>query len=353
MLPSAPHHNIQQHVAETQDVNEHINNSYTAFFGDDNSKSSISKLQELIMKDSVRIRLPPRRSILQWSFSERFVNNCSLQFCATVAFLLEGVPYHVKGDWQTSKKVARTDVAEKALHLLISQRGQHKTASRVSIPDTFCEGDGNEHTQVLCAYCQIMPMCNGIIPQWSIQQEGQQYRAIVEVSLHGVLHTFGGTLCNSESVAYSSAASRILYYLQCPGYEDAFELDYSTICASDKIPPPPAEWEGGALENEMTQANRRFVKMHLQNRLQQEFGKLVQQGTSVWEWRYEYDDESSEDCSNMLCRAFVRIPVANQEFTSMWCRGQRSAETHACSLVNAFLDNRSSWNFRPVGLQEQ
>jgi len=68
-------------------------------------------------------RMPSNCSVLQWEFSTRMCGS-SLEFRATVAFLLDGVPHHVAGIWKLSKKLAQRDAAERALELYAKVDGE-------------------------------------------------------------------------------------------------------------------------------------------------------------------------------------------------------------------------------------
>lgn len=52
---------------------------------------------------------------LRWTFDTHMADNTNLEFRAQVSFLLDGVPHHVAGAWQQSKKLAQRDCAERCL----------------------------------------------------------------------------------------------------------------------------------------------------------------------------------------------------------------------------------------------
>merc|ERR1719159_743783 len=78
----------------------------------------ISRLQEFVQSDR-RYPVSSHRPILSWDFDTRMANAVTLEFRSTVSFVLEGVPHHAVGSWQSSKKGAQRDAAERVLGLLI------------------------------------------------------------------------------------------------------------------------------------------------------------------------------------------------------------------------------------------
>jgi len=154
----------------------------------------------------------------------------------------------------------------------------------------------------------------------------------------GVPHKFGGAAKCTQAEAQSDVARRVLWYLQCPGYEDDFAPDPQAPAVIGKeIPQPPANWATDKAEGSaMLMAERKTALMRVQNRIQQRYARQLQPGQSVWEWTLENDEHDTEwPC---LCRATVHLPVANESFTGNWVRGGREAQIDACLLVGAFLE---------------
>merc|ERR1719272_787278 len=80
----------------------------------------ISELQEYVQRDR-RFPVSSHRPILKWEWNTRMANAVTLEFRATVSFILEGVPHHAAGAWHTSKKSAQRDAAERVLVMLKDQ----------------------------------------------------------------------------------------------------------------------------------------------------------------------------------------------------------------------------------------
>lgn len=224
--------------------------------------SVISALQEFI-QDSKTFRAPMRHSIIQWSFNERSVNSLSTQFRATAAFVLEGVPHHIVGSWQTSKNAAKRDAAERSLELFVSQWGwqllqEEQMENAGLLPD--CQDSektlqtGNDEDKendgivnALNDFCLQFAPCCQTLPELRTSCEGETCTGYAVVNLFGVPHTFGGDACGNEDDARNDVARRVLWYLQCPGFDDDFEVDEEALAKCSQIAAPPSEWtvDGG------------------------------------------------------------------------------------------------------------
>jgi len=262
----------------------------------------------------------------------------TLEFRGTVAFLLDGVPHHVAGAWHPSKKFAQRDTAERALAFFVGKWGEQllmeQDGGSKPIPATTAATE----VQALGEFCSTYPACAGKAPQWSHSWEAGECTALVEIMLLGVAHKFTGNAKDSEQAASKDTARRVLWYLQCPGYETLFTPDIRAPAVTAKeIPSPPSNWASDAAEGcALQMAERKTKLMRVQNKLQQAFARQLRSGQSVWEWTYETDEEDT--AWPPLCRATVSVPVAGRSFTGSWARGQRDAQIEACNLVNAFLD---------------
>lgn len=225
----------------------------------------ISILQEFL-QDSKTFRVPNQHSILQWHFDQYSVSSSQNQFRATVAFLLEGVPHHVAGAWHTSKGAAKRDTAERALGLFVSQWGSQLpqeqqmnqgdlSADSRNLLQNLRSGEGADgqvnvsfdtpEVGTLMNYCLHFPPCQGMMPQLSIFREpdSDTCKGVAQISLFGVQHTFAGIECKDECAAQIDVARRLLWYLQCPGFNETFEVDYESLAAgTGKITSPPSEW---------------------------------------------------------------------------------------------------------------
>jgi hypothetical protein len=216
--------------------------------------SVISALQEFV-QDSKSFRMPSRHSILQWHFEERCVNTMAMQFRATAAFVLDGVPHQVAGDWQSSKNLAKRDAAERSLGLFVGMWGcqilqEDQTSQSDPAPDTCISSlgqkcKGNEQTDVdtLVNFCRTLPACCQCLPKFSAHWDDAECKGLAEISFFNVPHTFAGSACSDESAAISDVAQRVLWYLQCPGFLDSFDVDMDALAAhSQEIATPPSCW---------------------------------------------------------------------------------------------------------------
>jgi hypothetical protein len=320
-------------------------------------KGPIALLQEFV-QGSKEFALPPNYSALQWTYDSRMASKAALEYRATVAFFLEGVPHHAAGTWHASKKDAQRDTADRALRLFVGKWG--KDVLPMNPHADVCLDDGREAEgntegdeesddveQLLESFCKKSSACDGP-PRWSIeyghvrsecQQRGTCF-AIVELQLVGVPHKLAGALQDTESEARADAARRALWYLQCPGFEAAFEPERFVCGKASKqnIATPPSDWlHDESSRDAIADANRKTIVMKTQNRLQQAFSRQLQAGVGVWDWTYETDPNDPE--WPPLFRATVHVALVDRSFVGDWARGQREAQIEAIGRVNAFLDD--------------
>eukprot|EP00440_Ansanella_granifera_P019029 gb/GFBE01020679.1/.p1 GENE.gb/GFBE01020679.1/~~gb/GFBE01020679.1/.p1 ORF type:complete len:471 (+),score=85.53 gb/GFBE01020679.1/:1-1413(+) len=306
-------------------------------------KGVISLLQEFV-QCSKQFPSPQHRPILQWSFDTHMADFTTLEFRAQVAFLLDGVPHHVAGSWQPSKKLAQRDTAERCLGFFVGSWGAYLLQQGDSDAGQVAPAGISPRDAVrqLDAFCRSFAACGGEGPSWSVAWEEGRCSAVAELSMLGVRHKFAGATKRTEDEAKADTAKRVLWYLQCPGFENLFEPDPQSIAVVAKeIPMPPANWASASEDGESVQAaERKTALMRVQNRLQQMFARQLRPGQSVWEWSYETDPDDS--AWPPLCRASVQIPAAGRNFEGPWVRGQREAQIEACHLVSAFLSTGST-----------
>lgn len=320
------------------------------------SKGAISQLQEYVQGAKL-CPLPPNCPVLQWDCDTRMCGT-SLEFRATVAFLLDGVPHHVVGAWQPSKQLAKRDAAERTLSLYVGHWGdltavkdRDAATERDALGVTLtCNGqhcsNGSLATQneikLLEGYCGKITSNNKSQPQWSHKWEENGLglcQAFVEVKLCDVSHTFAGKPCQDQEAAYRDTARRVLWYLQCPGFEEIMEPDADYVrTAAHAIPEPSSSWtkDDDSEGEERQLAERKTTIMRVQNRLQQAFARQLEAGTSVWFWSYERDPK--DKTWPPLFRATVHVPLAGRTFAGGWLRGQREAQIDACLQISCFLD---------------
>jgi hypothetical protein len=181
------------------------------------------------------------------------------------------------------------------------------------------------------------------------EEDRNKFQAVAEFDIFGVRHTFPGGLCRSKVEAKEDCARRVLWYLKCPGYESEFEVDCES-CIFSEPPPLPSEtlWHRDGTHTEVDVASdaqrliaeQKTLLMRVQNRLQKAYVHQLPAGASVWDWSYEF----SSDAKDKLCRAWVKIHIADKEFKGEWCRGQKKAQFDACERVQEFLDTIEARN---------
>lgn len=320
-------------------------------------KGPISMLQEFV-QCSKEFRMPPRQPILQWHFETRMQDYSTLEFQARATFLIAGAPHHAVGAWHPSKKAAQRDSAERALGFFVGRWGEqllscnskqegpalaqysHEAGSTASTSPTSSTSPGQmkpigHEMNLVEQVCRSHQNCNDAPPQWEMKYEDGHYQAFVEVDLIQVPHKFGGPPCSAESEAYAQTARRVLWYFQCPGYEQLYEPDMVPT-ASALVATPPRWSRRQSEEDTLQLAERKTAVMRIQNRLQQRLAQDLKPGQSVWEWSYETDREDGS--WPPLCRATVRIAVLGVDFTGDWVRSHRGAQLDTCDHVVTFLD---------------
>jgi len=303
-------------------------------------KGVISLLQEFV-QCSKEFPVPQHRPILQWHFDTHIADVTALKFRAQVSFLLDGVAHHVAGSWLPSKRLAQRDAAERCLGFFVG-RWSAFLLEHDSKRSFFVDSSAEEKTAVtiLNEFCSSFAACEGQPPTWSQDCNGDKCQFFAELRIFRVPHTFAGAYLSNEDAAKADTAKRVLWYLQVPGFENAFEPDPKspTITCKD-MPSPPANWMRPAEEecDCMEAAQRKTALMRVQNRLQQVFGRQLKSGQSVWQWSYERDPADS--AWPPLYKAKVLIPAAGQSFEGNWARGQREAQLETCKQVSAFLNS--------------
>lgn len=303
------------------------------------SGGPISQLQEFVQSDR-RFPVAANRPILQWQFDTRMATAITLEFRATVSFLLEGVPHHAAGSWHSSKKAAQRDAAERVLEFLQGDWSNYASQTADGI------GLATSAVDTLSAFCSRLTNSspNGNALRWRSHRSGDGWQAVVDLNVFGdVMHSLQGDVCHNEPAAREDAARRALWYLQCPGYEGAFEVSAEAVAAETLAQPSKEAWQRDADEADFSSktqqraAEQKTLIMTVQNRLQKLFAKQLPQNTSVWEWSYEYSADA--DAAFPLCRASARLAVLGRDFEGKWCQGQKAAQLDVASAVAAFLDS--------------
>lgn len=313
-------------------------------------------LQEYV-QSSKKFQAPANQPILQWDFETRMADRTTLEFRATAAFLLDGVPHHTVGGWHLSKKAAQRDAAERTLSLFVVSWGRYSASAAVPAVQPACtdisrsaEGEGGgggggnaapeDSVEALEEWCQGH---TGGAPKWSLTREDGMFSARVEMPVLGVPHHFAGKALHTEEAARADTARRVLWYVQHPGFGQAFEPAQSaTVVAGGRLPAPPAGWAGGSGGRE---AARKTLVMRVQNRLQQAFARQLRPGQSAWEWSYEGEAGSppfAKPPPYGRCRARVWIAVVKRTFVGAWAKGHKEAQFNVCTQVLDFLNEYES-----------
>ncbi|CAK9076670.1 unnamed protein product, partial [Durusdinium trenchii] len=179
-------------------------------------------------------RQPQHRATLQWSFDASSTGSKRL-FRARVGFVLDGIPHHVVGGWHPRKKLAQQDAAAGSLGFFVGEWGNHLAPPELTDVPT-------EALAALQVFCRSYAPCDPKI-SWSIERlPAMQYRALLNVPIFGVPHTFAGALSRTPDAAKADTASRFLWYLQCPNFEDRYEIDASAL-SREKLESPSVQWQ--------------------------------------------------------------------------------------------------------------
>jgi len=313
----------------------------------------ISQLQEFVQSDWLH-PVPSHRPILHWSFDTRMGHAMVLEFRATVSFTLEGVLHHSAGSWQTAKKSAQRDAAQRVLWLAMDQWSKYSSegGARKTFNEMNLNGEANVE-RILEYMVARLPRVPGApnrqqkLVTWRFgadKEDSKSFQAVAEFDIFGVRHTFPGGFSRSKADAKEDCARRILWYLKCPGYISEFDVDREAAVLSEPPPlPSESEWQRDGYNAEAIVANdtqraiaeQKTLLMRVQNRLQKAYVHQLPPGASVWDWSYEFSADNKEK----LCRAWVTIHIANKEFKGDWCRGQKRAQIDACERVQNFLDS--------------
>jgi len=303
------------------------------------SKGSISQLQEFVQGAKI-FPMPPNCAVLQWDYDNRMVGT-TLEFRAICSFLLDGVAHHTVGIWRPSKKLAQRDAAERTLGLFVSRWASLITLDELAgTRDQDPLPEARSEVELLEKFCQRLTWDGSASVGWSHRWEGDSCQAFAEVQLLDVPHTFPSKRHGTQEEAYADAARRVLWYLQCPGYEDMFEPDTSYVKAvAQDIPEPYMCWNKDEIQHEgedKSLAEKKTFIMRVHSRMQQAFAPYLEPGKPVCYWSYERD--LKDKGWPPLFRASATLPLANRCFQGPWERGQRQAQTQTCAQIAQYLD---------------
>lgn len=264
----------------------------------------VSRLQEWVQAQSKQGNF---QRILYWSFEQQMEDRITLQFKATVSFVLDNVPHHIEGDWQTSKKKSQRDTAERALFHLEHLDSVYIPSNSDAPMTTITLADPNA--------------------KYTIEELDGQYRSQLHIMISSTPHYFRGTWQQTEEMAKDDVTRRTLGYLRVPQYHDAFlspESEAQQPAIFDMKVAPDANYASRV-------AQQKTALMQVQNLLQKVYSKEIQPGQDMWEWHWESNQ-------NGHSRVIVRVPVAQQSFCGDWCAGKKEAQRTTCERLKTFLE---------------
>jgi hypothetical protein len=317
-----------------------------------NADNAVSALQEIIQSCC---SFSPHTKILTWAFEQQ-LSQGTLEFRATVSFVLQDVPHHFGGGWQTSKKKAQRDAAERVTHYLQHLREPIPVTEPQTHPSKVVMGSEKLPQDV---FEELQAVFTGSsfegepALEWKLEDRGlnsnvegvHEFRAIVSFHINEVPHHFSGGWCSggsengyatsrSDSVAgvqaaRRDAAERVLWYFG--EGQEFYGVPEGTNLSLEA--PVQLQSDSAASPEKQPQLEDKTILMQVQNHLQKVFAKVTPPGERVWVWNYEGDDNDPQ-----IFRARVDIPCWGRSFVGGWCRGKKLAQRNACLVVKENLD---------------
>eukprot|EP00435_Cladocopium_sp_Y103_P056781 s950_g19.t1 len=252
---------------------------------DPEAQNAVSILQEYIQSCS---DFPPHSRILMWNFEKRLQEDSLLQFRATVSFVFKQVPHFFCGSWQTSKKKAQRDTAERVRRYMMKQ-GENipevdagirpQGDSALVLEDAVREElfSLREHSPSRCRTHVKTEV------EERLAQNIKEFRMILLLCINSVPHHFAGAWCTSVPAATSDACDRVLWYFGV-GESSAFHGSLNTAGRAAEQSPPHQLVQskaeelddcspGGASLAERPPVEEKTILMQVQNTLQKTFSK--------------------------------------------------------------------------------
>jgi hypothetical protein len=307
--------------------------------------NAVSLLQEMIQSSC---SFSPHTKILTWGFEQQLAQG-TLEFRATVSFVLGSAPHHFCGGWQTSKKKAQRDAAERVTHYL-----QHTNCSslfQITVPSAE-QADESKQLDIqklpedllneLQALLQGSPIQDEHEPviEWKLEDRpidgSHECRAVASFFIDDVPHNFTGGWCSGSNdadgltkelatAARRDTVERVLWYFG-EGNESFAAPDGAKVSMEPTLPQP--QNDSAVSLDKQPQLEDKTVLMQVQNTLQKAFAKDTPPGQKVWIWNYEGDPNDPQ-----VFRACVDIPSWGRRFVGGWCRGKKLAQRNACLVV--------------------
>jgi len=313
---------------------------------DAEAQNAVSILQEYIQSCS---DFPPHSRILMWNFEKRLQEDSLLQFRATVSFVFKQVPHFFRGSWQTSKKKAQRDTAERVRRYMMQQGEKLEEMDQGSRPQraTLDLEDAvrkellrlRDHFSVRCQTEHVK-----IEVEERLAHNTKEFRAVLLLEMNSVPHHFAGAWCASAAAATSDACDRVFWYFG-EGEPTDFRGALNIAGRAAEQPPPQQlvhskvedlddHSPGGASVAERPPVEEKTILMQVQNTLQKTFSKDTAAGEKVWVWTYTASQEDPQ-----VFRATAEVPSLGRTFAGDWCRGKKLAQRNACLAVKAYLDS--------------
>ncbi|CAK9098318.1 unnamed protein product [Durusdinium trenchii] len=308
-------------------------------------QNAVSILQEYIQSCS---DFPPHSRILMWNFEKRLQEDSLLQFRATVSFVFKQVPHYFRGSWQTSKKKAQRDSAERVRRYMMKQSGNVEPAggrglqndASLILEDSVREEVLRLQKKKSTRFWQSERLKVEVEERRTSQEK--EFRVVLLLEVNTVPHHFAGSWCASIEAATSDACERVLWYFGI-GDASAFRGVLNAAGKAAEQPPPQQLVQskdlaednspGGASSAERPPVEEKTILMQVQNTLQKTFSKDTAAGEKVWVWTYNASQDDPQ-----VFRAIAEVPSLGRTFQGDWCRGKKLAQRNACLAVKAYLE---------------
>eukprot|EP00403_Amphidinium_massartii_P008715 CAMPEP_0178417666 /NCGR_PEP_ID=MMETSP0689_2-20121128/24688_1 /TAXON_ID=160604 /ORGANISM="Amphidinium massartii, Strain CS-259" /LENGTH=516 /DNA_ID=CAMNT_0020039031 /DNA_START=70 /DNA_END=1620 /DNA_ORIENTATION=+ len=215
--------------------------------------AAIACLQELLQsaEHTSLFKFPPGVKVLQWSYQQKTAGR--LVFRAFLAFLCNGVPHHVTGNWHQCKKDARQAVAEMALALVQGQTvdtaaeedaaGCADLSGLVPLGRGDYRGGSAKALESYLASCSCVTSTQGM--EWSTAQAARTgtWQAQCQVKILGMKFSFSGPALPNPEEAKNELASRVMWYMGCEDYQGLYVPNRRALMSVRcEVPAAPAHW---------------------------------------------------------------------------------------------------------------
>jgi len=264
----------------------------------------VSRLQEWVQAQSKQGNY---QRILHWNFEQQMEDRITLQFKATVSFMLDNVPHHIEGDWQTSKKKSQRDAAARALY-------HFTNLDEVTIPEGATP-------------IERLELFDSSIT-FGIDKQDDLFRATAKFSVGGSVNYFRGSWQETEQAAKEDCAIRTCAYLRVSEYRVGFDTPIV-----DGVHQTTFDMKAHSDGNYALRiAQQKTALMQVQNLLQKVYSKNLVPGQDMWDWQWNTDPNTGKNLVK------VDVPVTGQTFYGQWCTGKKEAQRTTCEELKTFLE---------------